>query len=218
MGLSVGGRHRDRCLGVCTTHEFGRSVKLLTQPRIGKRMVTDIKRSDIAELHHALRETPYQAKRADRQRYSIGLAGGNQETTPALSRSGDGAAPSKRSISWLLRASPDHDRSQAKYLMVAGSNPAPQPTKTPLIQHLIGVFISGQSRSECVSECPRNGMQNNSRHLQPSPDVFIRSRVHGGASYLSGVGLLLGSWEFVRLSAWDVVLAKRPPISWWTLS
>ena len=47
-----------------TAHEHGRSVKFFIDPRIGKRKVKDIKRSDIAELHHALRETPYQANRA----------------------------------------------------------------------------------------------------------------------------------------------------------
>ena len=46
-----------------TAYEYGRSVKLIIEPRIGKRKVRDIKRSDIAELHHALRETPYQANR-----------------------------------------------------------------------------------------------------------------------------------------------------------
>ena len=46
-----------------TAYEYGRSVKLFVEPRIGKRKVRDIKRSDIAELHHALRETPYQANR-----------------------------------------------------------------------------------------------------------------------------------------------------------
>ena len=46
-----------------TAYEYGRSVKLFIEPRIGKRKVSDIKRSDIAELHHALRETPYQANR-----------------------------------------------------------------------------------------------------------------------------------------------------------
>ena len=46
-----------------TAYEYGRSVKLFIEPRIGKRKVRDIKRSDIAELHHALRETPSQANR-----------------------------------------------------------------------------------------------------------------------------------------------------------
>ena len=46
-----------------TAYEYGRSVKFFIEPRIGSRKVRDIKRSDIAELHHALRETPYQANR-----------------------------------------------------------------------------------------------------------------------------------------------------------
>ena len=46
-----------------TAYEHGRSVKFFIDPRIGSRKVRDIKRSDIAELHHALRETPYQANR-----------------------------------------------------------------------------------------------------------------------------------------------------------
>ena len=46
-----------------TAYEYGRSVKFFIDPRIGRRKVRDIKRSDIAELHHKLRETPYQANR-----------------------------------------------------------------------------------------------------------------------------------------------------------
>ena len=46
-----------------TAYEYGRSVKVFIDPRIGRRKVRDIKRSDIAELHHELRETPYQANR-----------------------------------------------------------------------------------------------------------------------------------------------------------
>ena len=46
-----------------TAYEYGRSVKFFIDPRIGSRKVKDIKRSDIAELHHDLRETPYQANR-----------------------------------------------------------------------------------------------------------------------------------------------------------
>ncbi len=52
----------DHCKA-STAYEYGRSVKFFIEPRIGKRKVRDIKRSDIAELHHALRETPYQANR-----------------------------------------------------------------------------------------------------------------------------------------------------------
>ena len=46
-----------------TAYEYGRSVNFFIDPRIGRRKVRDIKRSDIAELHHELRETPYQANR-----------------------------------------------------------------------------------------------------------------------------------------------------------
>ena len=46
-----------------TAYEYGRSVKFFIDPRIGSRKVRDIQRSDIADLHHALRETPYQANR-----------------------------------------------------------------------------------------------------------------------------------------------------------
>ena len=46
-----------------TAEEYRRSVELFIDPRIGKRRVPDIQRSDIAALHHDMRETPYQANR-----------------------------------------------------------------------------------------------------------------------------------------------------------
>ena len=46
-----------------TAYEYGRSVKFFIDPRIGGRKVRDLRRSDVAELHHQLRETPYQANR-----------------------------------------------------------------------------------------------------------------------------------------------------------
>ena len=46
-----------------TAEEYRRSVALFIDPRIGKRRVPDIERSDIAALHHDLRSTPYQANR-----------------------------------------------------------------------------------------------------------------------------------------------------------
>ena len=46
-----------------TAYEYGRSVNFFINPRIGSRKVKDIRRSDIAELHHELRKTPYQANR-----------------------------------------------------------------------------------------------------------------------------------------------------------
>ena len=46
-----------------TAYEYRRSVELFIDPRIGRRKVNEIQRSDIAELHHVLRKTPYQANR-----------------------------------------------------------------------------------------------------------------------------------------------------------
>ena len=46
-----------------TAYEYRRSVELFVDPRIGNRKVTEIQRSDIAELHHGMRKTPYQANR-----------------------------------------------------------------------------------------------------------------------------------------------------------
>ena len=46
-----------------TAYEYRRSVELFIEPRIGRRRVTDIQRNDIAELHHGMRNTPYQANR-----------------------------------------------------------------------------------------------------------------------------------------------------------
>ena len=46
-----------------TAVEHRRSVELFVDPRIGRRPVPDIQRSDIAALHHDMRATPYQANR-----------------------------------------------------------------------------------------------------------------------------------------------------------
>ncbi len=46
-----------------TAAEYGRSVALFIDPKIGKLRVGDIQRSDIAALHHGMRGTPYQANR-----------------------------------------------------------------------------------------------------------------------------------------------------------
>ena len=46
-----------------TAYEYRRSVELYIDPRIGRRKVNEIQRSDTAELHHGLRKTPYQANR-----------------------------------------------------------------------------------------------------------------------------------------------------------
>ena len=46
-----------------TAYEYGRSVKLYIDPQLGSRRVAQIQRSDIAELHHGMRDRPYQANR-----------------------------------------------------------------------------------------------------------------------------------------------------------
>lgn len=46
-----------------TAAEYKRSVDIFIAPEIGARKVTVVQRTDIAELHHGLRKTPYQANR-----------------------------------------------------------------------------------------------------------------------------------------------------------
>lgn len=46
-----------------TQREYTRAVNLFITPKIGKLRVADVVRNDIAELHHAMREIPYQANR-----------------------------------------------------------------------------------------------------------------------------------------------------------
>lgn len=46
-----------------TTKEYRRSVDMFIKPVIGTRKVPDIIRTDIAKLHHDLRDKPYQANR-----------------------------------------------------------------------------------------------------------------------------------------------------------
>ena len=46
-----------------TQREYRRSVDLFIKPRLGTFKVGDVKRADIAELHHQLRDIPYQANR-----------------------------------------------------------------------------------------------------------------------------------------------------------
>jgi len=46
-----------------TTNEYRRSVDMFIKPVIGTRKVPDIIRTDIAKLHHDLRDKPYQANR-----------------------------------------------------------------------------------------------------------------------------------------------------------
>ena len=46
-----------------TEREYRRSVELFINPEIGTRKAIDIERTDIAKLHHGLRDKPYQANR-----------------------------------------------------------------------------------------------------------------------------------------------------------
>ena len=46
-----------------TVHEYRRLVESFISPRIGARKIAEVQRSDIAALHHDLRDTPYQANR-----------------------------------------------------------------------------------------------------------------------------------------------------------
>ncbi|WP_425405178.1 tyrosine-type recombinase/integrase [Hwanghaeella sp.] len=46
-----------------TQKEYRRNVDLFIKPRIGAMKVADVERSDIADLHHAHRDIPYQANR-----------------------------------------------------------------------------------------------------------------------------------------------------------
>ena len=46
-----------------TQKEYARSVELFIKPRLGTFKMIDVKRADVAQLHHDLREIPYQANR-----------------------------------------------------------------------------------------------------------------------------------------------------------
>jgi integrase len=46
-----------------TQREYKRLVNLIIEPQLGTFKIGEVKRSDIAKLHHDLRETPYQANR-----------------------------------------------------------------------------------------------------------------------------------------------------------
>ena len=46
-----------------TAKDYRHSIEMLINPRIGNRRVPDVQRSDIATLHHDMRDTPYQANR-----------------------------------------------------------------------------------------------------------------------------------------------------------
>ena len=48
---------------VATAREYGRLVRSFVIPKTGKRKVAEVRRKDIAALHHSLRDTRYQANR-----------------------------------------------------------------------------------------------------------------------------------------------------------
>jgi Arm DNA-binding domain/Phage integrase, N-terminal SAM-like domain len=50
-------------LKASTAREYARCARLYIVPRLGRRPVGDLKRQDIAKLHHELASTPYQANR-----------------------------------------------------------------------------------------------------------------------------------------------------------
>jgi integrase len=52
----------ERCK-VSTQREYRRSIDLFIKPAIGAFKVVDVERKDIAELHHRLKDRPYQANR-----------------------------------------------------------------------------------------------------------------------------------------------------------
>lgn len=56
-------KHVDVHLKPTTRAEYRRSVELFINPKFGARKVIDITRADIAEFHHEMRDTPYQANR-----------------------------------------------------------------------------------------------------------------------------------------------------------
>ena len=53
---------KDHCKP-STAAEYRRSVELFIKPRIGTRKVGSIDRSDVTDLHHSMKDTPYQANR-----------------------------------------------------------------------------------------------------------------------------------------------------------
>lgn len=46
-----------------TAAEYKRSVEIFIKPAIGRKLISDVERSDIVNFHHNLRGTPYQANR-----------------------------------------------------------------------------------------------------------------------------------------------------------
>lgn len=63
LGQRFIGQHVPVHLKPTTQREYARAIQLLVIHRIGKLRVAEVTRSDIAELHHALQEVPYQANR-----------------------------------------------------------------------------------------------------------------------------------------------------------
>ena len=55
--------HVDAKLKRLTSQEYRRIVKLHVAPSLKHRMLSEVKRADIAKLHHAMSEKPYQANR-----------------------------------------------------------------------------------------------------------------------------------------------------------
>jgi integrase len=46
-----------------TAYEYRRAVELFINPALGRHRISDVLRADVASLHHALRDRPYQANR-----------------------------------------------------------------------------------------------------------------------------------------------------------
>ncbi|MBZ0216444.1 MAG: site-specific integrase [Fimbriimonadaceae bacterium] len=55
--------HVDAKLKASTATEYHRTAKLYVRPALRHRLISDVKRSDIARLHHSLKDKPYQANR-----------------------------------------------------------------------------------------------------------------------------------------------------------
>jgi integrase len=55
--------HVDAKLKASTATEYHRTVKLYVRPALRHRPIGDVKRADIARLHHSLKDKPYQANR-----------------------------------------------------------------------------------------------------------------------------------------------------------
>ena len=56
--------HSDAKLKASTAGEYRRLARLYILPALRNRRITEVKRSDIARLHHAMRDKPYQANRS----------------------------------------------------------------------------------------------------------------------------------------------------------